>query len=156
MRTSSDRAKDRILEMKRTGELNETLIECFEKQHRGCEDNVMTHFFCGNAPYCRTGSTAAVKTAKHNMKHYYAAIGLVDKMDDYLEILRKRLPRFFPDSKRVFGNEKKSENGEYKSGISQAIKNKLKIANAADYEIYEYAKELFERQLKACKINVST
>eukprot|EP00794_Sanderia_malayensis_P018016 gene18016-19818_t len=154
MRKLKDRPKQRIKDMIKSGQINETLDECFAKQHRGCESNTMTHFFCGKAAYCRTGSARAIRTAKYNMLHFYAAIGLTDHMSEFLEILKLRLPRFFPASKRGLGYEKQNNDEKYRSGIAQWILDKIKAANKADYEIYEYAKELFQKQVKACKIKL--
>ncbi len=148
MKQLHDRPKHRIQEMIKSGYINETLEQCIEKQHRGCESNVMTHFFCGTEPYCSTGSAEAVKKAKYNMLHRYAAIGLLERLDEYLKILKLRLPKFFPSSRRTLTREKANE---HSSGISLKMINHIKTLNRADYEIYEYAEELFEKQLEACK-----
>merc|ERR1712043_18825 len=82
-------------EMKRAGLWNETLLDCVMKEHRGCESNVMTRFFCGVKPFCKTGSKRALNLAKSNIRRYYAAIGLQENLNLFLEILKKRLPFFF-------------------------------------------------------------
>ena len=152
MRSSSDRPKHRIAEMRKNGEQNETLEECFELQHRGCESNMMTRFFCGNAEFCKTGSREAIKRAKSNMMHHFAAIGLVDHLDLYLEILRKRLPHFFR-IKRSLSHVKANNKKGYLGKVPPGVKAKLKHANFADYEIYKYAKEMFWKQVKACSLH---
>ena len=151
MRNATARPKKRIAEMKAAGEYNETLSDCFENQHRGCENNVMTHFLCGDAPFCNTGSEKAIQKAKYNMLHYYTAIGLTENLDLYLKILHKRLPKYFRIS-RTLPREKTSRNRNFMGTISEELKARIKHANFADYQIYEYAKYLFNRQLKACNI----
>ena len=155
MRNSTARPKARINEMKAAGEYNETLRECFARQHRGCENNVMTHFFCGKEPFCNTGSEKAIQRAKHNMLHYYSAIGLTEKLDLYLKILKKRLPKYFRMS-RVLPREKSSKNGKFFATVSEELKARIKNANFADYQIYEYAIYLFDKQLEACKLRTNS
>ena len=155
MRNSTARPKARISEMKASGEFNETLHECFEKQHRGCESNVMTHFLCGYEPFCNKGSEKAIQRAKHNMLHHYSAIGLTENLDLYLKILRKRLPKYFRLSRKL-PVEKSSKNEDFFSSVSEELKAKIKQANFADYQVYEYAKYLFKKQLTACKIRATS
>ena len=153
MRSSSDRPKQRIAEMRKNGELNETLIECLERQHRGCESNMMTRFFCGNAEFCKTGSQEAIERAKSNMLHRFAAIGLVEQLDLYLKILKKRLPHFFR-IKRSLSHVKANNEKGYLKKVPPDVKVKLSLANFADNEIYEYAKDIFWKQVKACSLDV--
>ena len=155
MRNSTARPKARINEMKAAGEYNETLRECFVRQHRGCENNVMTHFFCGKEPFCNTGSEKAIQRAKYNMLHYYSAIGLTEKLDLYLKILKKRLPKYFRMS-RVLPREKSSKNGKFFATVTEELKARIKNANFADYQIYEYARYLFNKQLEACKLRTNS
>lgn len=135
------------------GEYNETLRTCFEKQHRGCESNVMTHFLCGTEDFCRSGSEKAVQRAKFNMLHNYASIGLTEHLDLYLKILKKRLPKYFRLSRQL-NREKANQNGKLLAMVDDGLKAEIKRANFADYQVYEYAKNLFKRQLKACKIRM--
>ena len=153
MRYSKDRPKNRIREMMETGEFNETLSECFEKQHRGCENNVMTRFFCGDEALCEKGTAKAVELAKYNMKHYYAAIGLTENFNLYLKLLRKRLPRYFRLSQFIPHEKPGGYDGATVRKVPSKLKERIKKANAADYEIYHYARTLFYEQLKACGID---
>ena len=138
--------------MKRTGQWNETLEQCLERQHKGCQSNVMTRFFCGIEPYCKTGSKKAIDKAKYNMQHYYAAIGLLDYADLYLRILRRRLPRFFPKHTKLLDRRKENADREYFDKVSQETLTKIKNQNMADIEIYNFAKELFRRQVNVCNL----
>lgn len=153
MRNSKDRPRARIAEMVASGEFNETLRNCFEKQHRGCESNVMTHFFCGIEDFCSTGSEKAIQRAKYNMLHYYAAIGLTENLDLYLKILKKRLPKYFRISIRHLRKEKSSKRKGSLESVSEDVKAMIKQGNFADYQIYEYAKYIFKKQLEECKIS---
>ncbi|XP_065070442.1 uncharacterized protein LOC135695312 [Rhopilema esculentum] len=156
MRYSKDRPKNRIREMMETGEFNETLSECFEKQHRGCENNVMTRFFCGEEALCENGTAKAVELAKYNMKHFYAAIGLTEHFNLYLKLLRKRLPKYFRLSQFVPHEKPGVYDGATARKVPSKLKERIKKANAADYEIYQYARTLFYGQLKACGIDETT
>ena len=150
MHTSTDRPKHRIQEMIESGEYNETLEECFHRQHKGCQSNVLTRFFCGEQPFCRRGSGNALAQAKENIKRYYASVGLVEHFDVYLQILHKRLPHFF---KHLSDSEYKSAKitpAYDRESVSAETIELIRAANHADIQLYEYIKKLFWEQAKNC------
>ena len=80
----------------------ETIEQCFENQHQGCRYNVMTRFFCGPEPYCKTGSNETLAKAKENILRHYAVVGLLEHFDLYLKILNKRFSLFLSSCSQFY------------------------------------------------------
>ena len=153
MRTTN-RPKDRVKQMIESGEFNETIEQCFEKQGQGCKHNVMTRFFCGNEVFCKNDARKALDRAKENILNHYATVGLLEHFHLTLKIVQRRLPYFFPivpeepaDMKLNEGRRKLTS-----SSVSGEMIEKIKRANWADMELYEFVKQLFWRQVQACGI----
>ena len=152
MRDTQRRPTDRVNEMIKSGEINDTIEECFEKQGQGCKYNVMTRFFCGPEAFCKSDPRKALTRAKENIVKYYAVVGLLENFLLTLQIIRKRLPCFLPViplSSRYRINVTKKQ---IASPLSEEIITKIKQANWADIKLYEFVKELFWRQVKSCRI----
>lgn len=149
MRNEKLRSKDRILELKASGQWNETLVECIEKQHRGCEDNVMTRFLCGTHSYCKTGSNKALERAKSNLKRYYSCVGTLKNISLFIKVLRKRLPSFFkrPHQRKSLMKEKLNKR---KSSVDEEILQVIRDRNQADIKLYELVRSLEQQQIRAC------
>ena len=150
MRNEKMRPKKRIIEFKKSGYMNESLLSCVEQQHRGCEDNVMTHFICGTSKFCNTGSKRALKQAKYNMKTYYAAVGVLEKIDTFLKVLRKRFPSMTLDSVQLHHDKGNSNDKNFV--VDDSTREFIKIRNKADIELYKFALMLHEKQVKSCGI----
>ena len=73
MRRSKNRSKDRIKQMIKSGEWNETIEECFEKQGQGCRHNVMTRFFCGTEVYCKNDARRALERCFASLRRCWFA-----------------------------------------------------------------------------------
>lgn len=149
---SIKRPKKRIKKFLKSKEFNETLEECIKNQHKGCESNVMTRFFCGTHSYCRTGSEKALRRAMYNIKHYYGVVGLLEQYDAYLHVLHRRLPRFFTWIKSPSNARIKSNPSYDIMNVSNKVKHILKVANWADVKLYEFVQERFTKQAKSCDI----
>ncbi|XP_002161820.2 heparan sulfate 2-O-sulfotransferase hst-2 isoform X2 [Hydra vulgaris] len=149
MRNEKLRREFRILELKQSGEFNESLFDCIQNQHRGCEDNVMTRFFCGPSHYCKTGSFKALQTAKYNIEHHYAVVGTLENINLFIQVARLRLPIFF---NHTYVNEipKIKENKVTRSS-SSALITLIRNRNKADSLLYEYAKTRFLKQWEICQ-----
>lgn len=153
MRLEHLRPKERVEELRKSGQWNETLLECIKKQHRGCEDNVMTRFFCGTKSYCKKGTLKSLKRAKFNMSRYYASVGILKEVHTFLKILQKRLPSYFNanvSSKIKFPKLKENYNKGYVTKYGNDIKGYILKQNKADYYLYQYALKRFNLEKKAC------
>ncbi|XP_066926065.1 heparan sulfate 2-O-sulfotransferase 1-like [Clytia hemisphaerica] len=148
MRNEKLRPKGRIRELKRSGQWNITLLDCVRHQYRGCEDNVMTHFICGTADYCDTGSRAALVRAKRNLKRYYAAVGLLEEVQTFLKILKKRLPSFFiREHEELYALKK---NRKTHATVDPTVLEVIRTRNKADVELYEYVREIYGQMKTKC------
>lgn len=149
---SMNRPAYRIREFRASGERDETLEKCFRLQHKGCQNNVMTRFFCGRHFYCRRGNGRALHKAMNNIKRFYATVGLLEYYDVYLQILNKRLPKFFPKiSNRDIGRFKYNPKYSF-NNISEDLIAAITRANWADVKLYSFVKKRFWKQAKACEI----
>ena len=153
MRLEHIRPKERVEELRKSGQWNETLLECIKKQHRGCENNVMTRFFCGTKSYCKRGTLKSLKRAKFNMSRYYASVGILEEVHTFIKILQKRLPSYFSaniSSKIKFPKLKENYNKGYVTKYGNDIKSYILKQNKADYYLYQYALKRFNLEKKAC------
>lgn len=153
MRLEHIRPKERVEELRKSGQWNETLLECIKKQHRGCENNVMTRFFCGTKSYCKRGTLKSLKRAKFNMSRYYASVGILEEVHTFIKILQKRLPSYFNaniSSKIKFPKLKENYNKGYVTKYGNDIKSYILKQNKADYYLYQYALKRFNLEKKAC------
>ena len=149
---SSKRPRHRIKRFFKSKEFNETLEECFIKQHKGCESNVMTRFFCGVHSFCKTGSAKALERAIYNIKHFYGVVGLLEQYGAYIHMLHKRFPNFFPAIKSPNSARIKSNPNYNANDVSDDLKQMLIKANWADIKLYEFIEQNFRKQARACGI----
>ena len=152
MHNARHRPPERVQEMIESGEWNDTIEECFEKEGQGCKHNIMTRFFCGPASYCKNNPKKALKRAKENIVKYYAVVGLLEHFDLTLKIIQKRLPSFLPVIPRDPGLRENQAKKTNASTVSEEMIAKIKKANWADIELYALVKKLFWTQVKACEI----
>ena len=53
-------------------------------------------FYCGHEPECdEFGSEAALSIAQRNVDKYFAVVGVLEFLDQSLEVLEHYVPRFF-------------------------------------------------------------
>ena len=154
MRTTN-RPKKRVKQMIVSGEFNETIEQCFEKQGQGCKNNVITRFFCGPEAFCKSDAKKALERAKENILNHYATVGLLEHFHLTLKIIQRRLPYFLPvvpeEPLQMKLNEGKKKFNS--SSVSKEMIEKIKRANWADMELYEFVTEIFWKQVKACGIS---
>ena len=117
--------------------------------HNGCAHNWLTKYFCGHDVVCRDGPKALPR-AKHNMRFYFAAVGLLEDMDLTMRVFRHVLPGFFAIGKDFdFPNTNRNE----RSMVLSAKENEaVQRANSADIELHSYAKELMQSMATSCHI----
>lgn len=151
---STNRPKDRIQQMIDSGEWTETIEECFEKQSQGCKRNVMTRFFCGTDRFCKSDAPKALIKAKENILQHYAVVGLLEHYQITLKILQRRLPFFVPVVPRNPSELRVNEGVRGKNvSITDEMISKIKRANWADMELYDFIKERFWKQVRACGLS---
>lgn len=153
MHNARHRPPERLKEMIDSGEIRDTVEECFDKMGQGCKHNVMTRFFCGPENFCKKDPKKALKMAKENIVKYYGVVGLLEHFNLTLKIIQKRLPCFLPIIPMDPGyRDNQSKIKTNVSSVSEEMISKIKLANWADMELYEFVEHLFWRQVKACGI----
>jgi hypothetical protein len=152
---SPHRWPKKLRRLKAKGHWNVTLEQCIEKQYEGCKWNIMTRFFCGPEAFCKTGNMEALSQAKYNMLHYYSSIGVVKHLNEFIQVLHKRLRKFIIKPPRTLSKTFVTT-GVEKKPISNRVMARVVQANQADIELYNYGKTLFLKQAKQCGIKVKT
>ena len=150
---SPKRWPERLHRLKALGHWNVTLLQCLEKQYEGCKWNMMTRFFCGPEAFCTTGSRKALSQAKYNMANYYSSIGVVEYLNEFIQVLHKRLPKFIIKPSRNLEKEFVTM-GVKKTPPSSDVMTRLVQVNEADIELYDYAKTLFLKLATKCGIKL--
>lgn len=153
MHNTRHRPAWRINKMIRNGELNEAIQQCFEREGQGCKKNLMTRFFCGPEKFCKNDGRRALKRAKENILKHYAVVGLLEHFHLTLKVLQRRLPYFlpvFPRNSDVKMNQAVKRSSNF---VSEEMMLRIKQANWADVELYDFVKQLFWRQVKACGVS---
>ena len=96
-----------------------------------------------------------IERAKRNMDKY-TVIGLVERMEDSLRLLERRIPRVFLGAARHYSTQPRSarrettkHQGKDSTAVSPEAERILRSSdcNAMEFAIWEHAKHLFERAL---------
>ena len=73
-----------------------------------------------------------------NMREQFAVVGILEEMDTTMDVLGKVLPEYFSQSKSIpFVNK-----NQRKKALSLEEEDSVRSANAADIELYAYARQL--------------
>ena len=130
---------------------NETILECIEHQHEGCAHNWLTKYFCGHDRFCKLGNEQALKMAKENLLRDFTAVGILEEMDRSMTLFETLLPGYF----KAVGGEKlpQTNKNEQSMRLSSREEEAIHSANKADIELYNFARTLFHRTSKACKLS---
>ena len=152
MHNKRHRPPGRVQEMIDSGEWNDTIEQCFHKEGQGCKHNVMTRFFCGPELFCKNNLTKALENAKLNIVKHYAVVGLLEHFHLTLKIIQKRLPCFLPVIPTDPSFKLNQATTNTKTSVSEDMIEKIKGSNWADIKLYEFVKQVFWNQVKACKI----
>jgi dermatan/chondrotin sulfate uronyl 2-O-sulfotransferase UST len=151
---SSVRWPIKLKQLKKRGHFNVTIEECLENRYEGCVWNHMTRFFCGPHAFCKTGNSLALERAKHNMIHYYASVGVMEYLNEFVAVLHKRLPDFVLPVPEDGMRKRFVTKGVKKKPISESTMERIKQANKADIELYEFAKDIFFKQAANCGVEI--
>lgn len=131
---------------------NETLPQCIKHQHNGCASNWMTKYFCGNDPFCKRGDDTALETAKQNLRQEFIAVGILEEIELSLSVFRSVLPEYFtrlnPKTEAMKSLNKNDKTMQLTTEVLTAITE----ANAADIQLYSFAKELLHKKARECFI----
>lgn len=127
---------------------NESLLECISRGLNGCAHNWLTKYFCGHQRVCRSGNRTALTMAKANMKLHFAAVGIVENVDLTLKVFAKVVPGYVAWSNDLPQSNKNEQSMHLSAEEDEAVRR----ANAADIELYAYARELLQATVTSCHI----
>jgi len=85
-----------------------------------------------------------LETAKRNLREHFAVVGLTEEFDATLILLKKA----FGWQKLVYVQRNVSENRPQRDEIPQATLDAIAKVNVLDAELYQYARTLFEEQVR--------
>jgi hypothetical protein len=85
-------------------------------------------------------STESLEIAKSNLKKHFKVIGLAERFDESLILLKKRLGWQLP----LYDKNNVSKKRPSTKEVSKDTLNLIEKFNEFDIQLYEYAKELFE------------
>lgn len=151
LRNPVDRVVSMYYYFQRTGNnyvQNLTLKE-FIQTYGGARDN-MTKYLSGeklkiqlNDPNNEIDyqcSSESLETAKSNLKKHFKIIGLAERFDESLIILKNKLGWKVP----LYDKNNVSKNRPSTKEVSKDTLNLIEKFNEFDIQLYEYAKEIFE------------
>ena len=112
-------------------------------------------FFCGMHKVCDDfGSPEALEMAKSNVDRYYAVVGVVEKMQESLQVLENYVPAYFRYATRVYNGMMKEERVNLNKGkpqVPESIKQIIRQNFTLEMEFYEYCKRRLGKQFLALK-----
>ena len=89
-------------------------------------------------------SQEMLERAKSNIDNYFAVVGLTERFDESLILLRQKL-----GWKNIFYQPKNvTKNRPLQDSISDKTLAEIKKYNELDFELYKYAQEIFEKSIE--------
>ncbi|MCP4430984.1 MAG: sulfotransferase family 2 domain-containing protein, partial [Gammaproteobacteria bacterium] len=110
-------------------------------------DNSQTKYLAGlEAPYLNYGDYSAdiLKTARQNIREHFAVVGLIDRFDETLLLLKKALGWKLPFYTRV----NVTDNRPRKRDLPTDTIRTIEAYNELDIELYRFAQSLFAEKMR--------
>ena len=111
-------------------------------------DNGQTRLLCGLENGFEVGfgecTREMLETAKRNLRDHFVVVGLTEEFDATLILLKKALGW----RKLAYARQNVSPNRLKQSEISQVTLDAIARVNVLDAELYDYARTLFEEQVR--------
>jgi hypothetical protein len=120
---------------------------------------VMTRYFCGQHPVCKAPDplpaatrSEALRRALFNLRHRYVWVGVLERFEESLRLLRHLLPAYFGDVHvaRASKEHVRPTNSTSYSAPRSTTLQKLSLENENDARVYEYALRSLDCQLVRC------
>ena len=108
-------------------------------------------YFCGNSAPCRKRDRFALETAKFNLEHHFAAVGLLEELDDSMKLYEMVVPEFFNGMQYQYRRLKDKlatrTKTQGKKQESDMVKSYLRERLKPEIEFYNFARELMYLRL---------
>ena len=120
---------------------------------------VMTRYFCGQEPVCKAPDplplalrNEALRRALYNLRHRYVWVGVLERFEESLRLLRVLLPSYFGGISAAHASKehvRPSNSSSYPPPLRSTLQ-KLALENENDAHLYRYAVRRLECQLTRC------
>jgi len=111
------------------------------------DTHMLTQFFCGHDPICRTEDPAALSLAKSNIVEHYAVVGLTEDLPAFFTAAEHVLPAYFKGAPQIFkkfGEVYRKDTSTRKKGEASAhTRNILTERLSQDIQLYNWIKQRF-------------
>eukprot|EP00057_Strongylocentrotus_purpuratus_P034242 XP_794450.3 PREDICTED: uronyl 2-sulfotransferase [Strongylocentrotus purpuratus] len=113
-------------------------------------------FFCGHDPRCRFPTAWALERAIENVKKHYVAVGILEELQDSLQVFQKVLPDMFSGALDTFlrfeqiANRNKTSVGVTQYKKKPSAKTALYVQNVLmkyEYQFYNWIKNRMHQQM---------
>lgn len=92
------------------------------------------------------GSRKALEMAKKNVDRYFAVVGVVEQMQESLQVLENYVPAFFKGARLLYAQTFHDNKNRVKPKVSTKIKNIVRANFTTEIEFYQYCKQRLWRQ----------
>lgn len=108
--------------------------------------NGMTRLISGDSK--EVAPSEMLKNAKRNLSQHFSVVGLVERFDESLVLMKQRLgwKRIYYQKKNVGHNRPRKDN------VANATLDVIRAANMLDLQLYEYAQKRLEQDLRTLNL----
>lgn len=116
-------------------------------------DNLQTRFLSGKHAEIDFGqcSREHLELAKNNLDQYFSVVGLTERFDESLLLLQRKIG--WSDDCFLYEKKRVNQAKQSKVILSEKTKKTVENFNLLDIELYEYAKAIFERQIRESNLD---
>nr|CAH7715120.1 unnamed protein product [Callosobruchus chinensis] len=91
----------------------------------------------------------ALQTAKSNVEKYYTVVGVLEKLNDTMDVMERKIPYFFKGAKKLYDQELLGiSRNKYVPKVSDVIRKRLSESLAKELEFYDWIKARLHLQLQ--------
>ena len=98
------------------------------------------------------GSVEALKMAKRNVDRFYAVVGVVEKMQESLQVLENYVPAYFRHATKVYNEIMRQKHVNHNNGkpkVPNDVKELLRRNFTTEIDFYQFCKQRLKKQYLA-------